>query len=361
MFPQIAYLRWARRFHGTVRYDLATSGVLAVDLSAADASGEAGEDAIVPNACEQLRGAIAKYNAVPPQEAVAALGTTHALWLAYCSVTNPGDEILVEEPAYEPLVAIGEGVGARIRRFPRPAGARFALDPACIAKSMSSSTRAVVVTNLHNPSGVRATDEEIRAAARAAEARHAVLIVDEVYAPFDDFVDERGVFAKTARRLAPNVVTVSSLTKCYGLGAERMGWLLGPAELVQRVEDVLLATSGAFPASHARRGLRAFRHIKPLANRSRSLVAGKREIVARWALDHGWGWSAPADGLFGFISIAGREDLTVSLEEAARARGVLVTPGAFFGVPNGFRIAWSAPEEDLRTGLEHLEKALCSE
>jgi aspartate/methionine/tyrosine aminotransferase len=107
--------------------------------------------------------------------------------------------------------------------------------------------------------------------------------------------------------------------------------------------------------------LRAFRHIVPLANRSCRLVAGKRDIVARWAADHGWGWSAPSEGLFGFASIAGRGDLTLRIEEAARVRGVLVTPGAFFGVPGGFRIAWSAPEEDLKEGLQRLDQALSPE
>lgn len=361
MFPPIAYLRWARRFHGTVRYDLATSGVPAVELPEVEASAAREEVACAANACELLRAAIAAYNAVPVTETVAALGTTHALWLAYSSLTNPGDEILVEDPAYEPLVAIAQAVGARVRRFARPESARFALDPACIAKAMSTRTRAVVLTNLHNPSGARATDDELREAARAADAHRAMLIVDEVYSPFDKLVDDRGVFGRTARRLAPNVVAVSSLTKCYGLGAERIGWLLAPAEIVKRVEDVLVTTLGAFPLSHTRHGLRAFRDIEPLANRSRRLVAGKRDIVARWAVDHGWGWSAPSEGLFGFASIAGRGDLTLPIEEAARVRGVLVTPGAFFGIPNGFRIAWSASEEDLRAGLERLEQALSSE
>jgi aspartate/methionine/tyrosine aminotransferase len=257
MFPPVAYLRWARRFHGTVRYDLATSGVPAVELPEVEVGGSKEEIPCAANACELLRAAIATYNAVPITETVAALGTTHALWLAYSALTSPGDEILVEEPAYEPLVAIAEGVGARVRRFARPERTRFALDPACIAKAMSSRTRAVVLTNLHNPSGARATDDELRQAARAAAAHGAMLIVDEVYSPFDNLVDDRGVFAGTARRLAPNVIAVSSLTKCYGLGAERIGWLLGPAEIVKRVEDVLIATSGAFPLSHTRLGLRA--------------------------------------------------------------------------------------------------------
>ena len=60
---------------------------------------------------------------------MAALGTTHAIWLAYASMISPGDEVLVEQPAYEPLVRIAEGVGARVVRFARDPRERFVLDP----------------------------------------------------------------------------------------------------------------------------------------------------------------------------------------------------------------------------------------
>jgi aspartate/methionine/tyrosine aminotransferase len=359
MFPSIAYLEWARRFHGTVRYDLATSGIPLIDLPTVDTSAKAGELVPAAAACELLRAAIASYNGVPLDEVIAALGTTHALWLAYCAITKPGDEILVEDPAYEPMVAIAEGMGVRARRFARLETARFSLDPERIARGMSEQTRAVVLTNLHNPSGTRATDDELRAVAGAVATHGAVLIVDEVYAPFDELVDERGVFGRSARRLAPNILAVGSLTKCYGLGAERVGWLLAPPEIVAHARAALIATAGALPVSQARQGLRAFGQITNLADRARAILAGKRTHVSRWVQERGWGWSTPSDGLFGFASITDRgDDLTPLIERAARSRGVLVTPGAFFGAPSGFRLAWSAPEEDLKAGLAELALAL---
>src|SRR5271154_6214446 len=167
MFAPTRYLDWARRFYGQVRFDLATSGVAGV--SAAERAGPVGG-------------------------ASAALGTTHALWLAYASLTAPGDDVLVEAPGYEPLTRIAEGVGARVVTFERPAGERFALDPDRIARAMTPRTRVVAVSNLHNPSGVRADADSLRAGARVAGSHGAVLLVDEVYAPFDALVDRGGVF-----------------------------------------------------------------------------------------------------------------------------------------------------------------------
>ncbi len=359
MFAPTRYLNWARRFYGKVEFDLATSGIPTMPLS------ELGVPAVERlddwSGAQRLRDAIATHNAVPAEEAIAALGTSQALWLAYASLTSPGDEVLVERPAYEPLVRIAEGVGARVTHFARSQRENFALNPERIASAMTPRTRVVVVSNLHNPSGVRASPADLQAVAHVAETHGGHLLVDEVYAPFDALVDGRGVFQGSARRLASNIVAVSSLTKCYGLGPERIGWLLGPADVVARANDAMTACCGMLPLAHAHVALHAFARIGRLSDRARAWLEGKRARVATWVDANeslGLTWSAPAEGLFGLVTCAGDTDLTATIEAAARDRGVLVAAGAFFGVPNAFRIAWSAPSAALEEGLARLGDVL---
>jgi aspartate/methionine/tyrosine aminotransferase len=356
MFAPTRYLDWARRFYGQVRFDLATSGIPPVPAAELGAFDALALDDVT--AWPRLREAIARYNDVPAEEAIAALGTTHALWLAYASLTSPGDEVLVEAPGYEPIARIAEGVGARVVTFERPAAEGFALDPDRIARAMTPRTRVVAVSNLHNPSGVRAGADALQAAARVAASHGATLLVDEVYAPFDALVDDRGVFRGSARHLAPNVVVVSSLTKCYGLGLQRVGWLLGPADVVARAGDATTATCGMLPLVHAHLALHAFERIGSLADRTRSMLAGKRARVGRWLEAEGLSWSAPAEGLFGLVRVPGAGDLTAVIERAAQEREVLVAAGSFFGVPDGFRLAWSASDAVLDEGLVRLAEAL---
>jgi len=356
MFAPTRYLEWARRYYGKVRFDLATSGIPTSPIEAIGVPEPARMDD--PGGWDRLRDAIARYNDVGRDEAVAALGTTHALWLAYASLTSPGDDVLVEEPAYEPLVRIAEGVGARVVRFARPAEDRFALDPDRLARAMTPRTRLVVVTNLHNPSGVRMPDAVLRAAARVAQQRGAYLLVDEVYAPFDSLVDEHGVFGGTARKLAPNVVAVGSLTKCFGVGPLRVGWLLGQPDVVARAQDAITASCGMLPLTHAHLAAHALARVAELAARTRAMLAGKRQRVAAWAADEGLAWSAPDEGLFGFAAIPMAGDLTPVVEAAAREREVLVAAGSFFEMPNGFRLAWSAESGALDEGLARLALAL---
>jgi aspartate/methionine/tyrosine aminotransferase len=306
----------------------------------------------------RLREAIARYNDVAVEQAVPALGTSHALWLAYAALTRPGDEVLIERPAYEPLLRAAEGVGAQVTRFERRAHQSFALDPAEVARSMTPATRVVALTSLHNPTGVRADEGALREVAREVQTRGAHLLVDEVYAPFDDFVTPDGVFHGSALRLGPRIVTVGSLTKCFGLGVLRVGWLLGPEDVAQKATDALVATVGILPLSHAAMALHAFARVPSLAGRSRTLLAGKRGIVEAWARARRFEYSAPPEGPFGLVSVPGVTDLVPALETALREHDVLVTPGAFFETPGSMRVAWTAPREILEAGLERLGQVL---
>jgi aspartate/methionine/tyrosine aminotransferase len=355
------YLAWALANYVGVKFDLATSGMLPVpvaDLASAPALA-ALDDA---TGWVRLRAAIARYNGVPEQESIAALGTAHALWLAYAALTSPGDEILVEEPAYEPLLRAATGVGARVVRFARDPAQGFALDPSSVARAMTPRTRLVAVTNLHNPSGARASDDVLREIARLAAARQAFLLVDEVYAPFDDLVGDDGVFRGSARRLGSNVVCASSLTKCYGLGAHRFGWLTGPRDAVAHCEATILSTCGILPLAHANLALAAFADIAALATRARGVLAGKRAIVDAWARSRPEiAWSAPGSGLFGFARIPGRgrANLLADIERGIAEQEVIVAPGSFFETPDGFRLAWGGIAlEDLPEALARLEKVL---
>src|SRR4051812_43128649 len=151
MYGPTRYLAWARKFYGRVPFDLASSGMTVLPLA------ELGVPATFDDvtAWHALHARIAKYNDVPADEAVPALGTSHALWLAYATILSAGDELLLETPSYEPMWRIAEGMGVRVNRFERPIAERFAIDPARVAAAMTPRTRLVAVSNLHNPSGAR--------------------------------------------------------------------------------------------------------------------------------------------------------------------------------------------------------------
>jgi aspartate/methionine/tyrosine aminotransferase len=342
VFAPTRYIAWALRHYGRVPHDLASSGVPLV--SARDFVPATQAQSGDPAMYAALISGIARHNERAEDEVVPALGTSHALFLAYAAMLCPGDEVLVEDPGYEPLLRAAEGLGAGVRRFTRREERGFAVDPADVAARVTPRTRAIVVTNLHNPSGVRVPDATLEELAAIASARGAYLLVDEVYAAFDELAPD-GVFRKSARRLGENVVAVSSLTKCYGLGMQRIGWMLGPPAVVERAKAASVATVGHLPLAHAASGVAAFAQLPSLARRARALFLGKREIAEKWIATFPQArWSAPREGLFGLVTLPGRGDLLPEVERLAERAGVLVGPGSFFGAPSSFRLSWASCE-----------------
>ncbi len=356
MFAPVRYIAWATKFYGKVALDLASSGIANAawsDLGAAE------PDLDEPSAYLAFREALAVYNDVSIAEVVPALGTSNAVFLAYAAMLSPGDEVLVETPGYEPLTNTAQGLGASVRTYQRRAEEGFAVSPERVAAAITPRTRVIVVTNHHNPTGVMVPEATLRELAAIAEARGAYLLVDEVYAPLSD-LPEDGVFRASARKLAPNVVAVGSLTKCYGLGMHRIGWVLGPPEVIERAETAVIATAGHLPLAHAARGAVATRNVGRLATRAKALFADKRELAEQWARTlpraH---WSAPTSGLFGLVTLDGAGDLRPRIEGWALEQGVLVGAGSFFGVENGFRLSWATlPRARFEEGLGKLSTLL---
>ena len=175
-----AYIEWAKLRSGA-RYNLAASDVLHFPLSELpvriedlEISGSSGYG--YQPLLERLS---AKAN-VPVENIVLAQGTSMANHLAMADLIEPGDEVLIEEPSYGAIVSTAEYLGAKIRRFPRKFESGFQMDPREVERSITPRTRLIVITNLHNPSGVRTPDAAMRIVGEIARSLGAHVLVDEV-------------------------------------------------------------------------------------------------------------------------------------------------------------------------------------
>ena len=122
---------------------------------------------------EPLLQAIARRYRVPQESVVSAVGTSLANYLALAAITEPGDEILVEQPTYELILSTAKYLGLEIKRFPRRAENNFAIDLADVERNITPRTRAIVICNLHNPTGALTSDATLRElGALAAKPEH---------------------------------------------------------------------------------------------------------------------------------------------------------------------------------------------
>ena len=346
-------MEWSKA-RPAARFDLATSNILACSVDdlpgARDALTFSGSN---ENGYPPLLDAIAARYGVGPAQVTTATGTSGANFLVFAALLEPGDEVLVEQPAYDPLLAAARAFGARIVRFERSFDDGYALDPERLERAITPRTRLIVVTSPHNPTGALADGAALRAVGRLAEATGAHVLVDEVY------LDAVDAARRPAAALGDAFVTTSSLTKSYGLAGLRCGWALSSAataERLRRARDVVDGT-GSIVAEGL--GALAFGQLDRLIDRARQLLAVNAPIVretlsSRPELE----WVEPGGGTVAFPRIAGVGDATRFAERLLAERQTAVVPGRFFESPSHFRIGFGGQTAPLRAGLEALSAAL---
>lgn len=293
------------------------------------------------------------------KEIVTTTGATTALAIALKALVSPGDEVLVERPGFDVLTRLAREAGAVVQSIERP-GPDFRIDLADLSAKLTPRTRAMLITNLHNPTGAFLEPEEIIAvAARLAEVG-AVLIVDEVYA---DFVSEDRRIPSAL--LAPNVVTVSSLTKVFGLFALKFGWLAANPALLRRIKhatpdgDMGVSKLSHAVAAHVLEAPEPFEaHWRRALADTRPLLVASAVSMARSGLIEG---EAPAHGCMFFPKILGVTDTLDLAKRLYVDHGVLVAPGEYFGSPGHLRVGFGSDPATTRVGLQRLEAALKAE
>ena len=348
------YMTWAKH-HAKARYDLTGSNLLPCTIDELPGAREAMElygrndDGWPP-----LVEAVARRFGVQVEQVATAPGASGANFLALAAVIRPGDLVLAEWPGYDPHVGAARFLGARVRTFDRGWDLRFRLDPQAVEAALTPETRAIILTNLHNPSGVYVDAEALSEVGALARSVGAKVIVDEVYLDALEGVDRSPAATRN-----PVFITTNSLTKSYGLAGLRVGWIIADADTTERalrVRDVVDAV-GSIPSETL--GVVAFEQLDALLTRARRVLRPGADLF-RWfmASRPELEWVEPLGGSVGFPRLVGGEAADDFVELASSDFDVGVTPGRLFGEPAHFRVAVAGEPDVLEAGLEALGRAL---
>jgi aspartate/methionine/tyrosine aminotransferase len=275
-------------------------------------------------------------------------------------VGGSGLEVLVESPTYQPLAGLPPRYGAKIVPVPIPIKRSSGDLAAAFGRAVRPTTSAVVVSNLHNPTGSFLSRDEAAELARAATAvsPKITVIIDETFLglgpePF-----------RTAADLNPSIVTVSSLTKTFGLGQLRCGWLIADKDRYPQLLDDWVQFEGIGSKVLEALGVIAFNQIDTLLRQSiehletnRRLLATELDSLKRADLLEG---DVPTHGCLAFPRWKGRTALDVVAAKLREEFGVLVSPGRFFGADcaEHLRIGFGGSEDVVREGLGRLARGL---
>lgn len=348
-----SYMHWAKT-QSVSRFNLATSGLgnlrlrdLRVSLDDLElTSGGYGYEPLLQELAARYR--------VNTRSIVTAAGTSFANHLAIAALIKPGDEVLFEEPAYEPMLATARYLGADLKRFSRGFETGFRVLPETIDALVSERTRLIVITNLHNPSGVLTDEATLKQIGEIARRVGARVLVNEVY--LETVFEEP---TQTAFHLGSEFVVTGSLTKAFGLSGLRCGWILAEPELARRMwllDDLFSVTQ-----VHAgeRLSVVALRQIGEIAARSQALLKRNRVLLNAF-LDTRDDLEVvrPPYGTVMFPRLRSGESTERLCRLLREKYETTVVPGSFFERPTHFRVGIAGPTEILEPGLERLGHAL---
>lgn len=362
-------MAWAKSVPQGARFDLTASGM--ADAAAPGTHAEVpGWDGTldVGRLCRRASrweaeatfvGALAERYGVTAGQVVPTLGASLAITHVLLALLRAGDHVVVERPTYEALHRVPEILGASVSRLERRFEDGWAVVPDRLARLLTSRTKVVLLTNLHNPTGVAIPRDVLRAVTDLVARVGGLVLVDEVYLDYA-FDVEATADVLPACRVAANAVSWSSTTKCFGFGALRAGWVIAGdpdvAKAVRTATDYLYVDA---PISSLELGARVVEQAGALQARATAVATEGRAAVEAWiAQERRVRWVPPHAGLSCCLRLPEFMN-DVQLAEHLRERyDTQVVPGAFFEAPGYVRVSFGLPPDELTEALGHLSAAI---
>ena len=343
------HIEWARTVPRALAHNLADSAVATPDLEGMGLPFRAAfpgrDDALL----ERLEVAWGQRLGAPEERIIVTAGASEANAVVFLGLLEPGDEVLVESPGYEPHRLVPQWFGAAVRTFRRAPGTDLC---ASVEAALGPATRMVVVSDLHNPSGTALTSGEAHALNALAERRGLWILCDETFRDADDRP------CGSWSTLGPRWIATTTLTKVYGLGPLRLGCVAGSHEARARCAHAHHALSAEPAQPSVALALDLVPHLDALRARARGILAENQARWTHFVATRPMFRSGLVRGTttFCLFDTPGAGDAFA--RHAAERFDLAVVPGRFFGEPRGVRIALGGLPHRFATALDVLGRAV---
>ena len=305
-----------------------------------------------PRGSPELRSLIGAMHQTWPEQVLVCNGASEANFLVQAALVSPGDETIAEVPLYPPLRDGLVGLGAVVKRAPRLPNEKWRLDLDALEKVITEKTRLVVLTNANNPTFGLLTAGELKRLADLAEAHRFYVHIDET---FRELAFDQA--PPTASQFGPRFVVTSTLTKAFGLGGLRLGWVVGAPDVIEKIKGIKDYTSICPNRISEELATWALKRKDGFLGRARRIVDTNRAVVRAW-LDR----NAAIDCFLPDYGNLCFPKLPVSVDSVAeRLREqfkIVIAPGRFFGMGEHFRLGYGGRRADLEKGLSRVDMAM---
>jgi aspartate/methionine/tyrosine aminotransferase len=295
------------------------------------------------------------YRQIAPEQVMVHSGGEEAIFTFMTAALEPGDHLIVQYPSYQSHFEIARARGCEVSFWASREEDGWEPDLADLERLLRPNTRVVAVNTPQNPTGYALSDGKLRDLLALSREHGFVLFSDEVYGLLEHGTEEQ---IPSACDLDDRAVTLNVMSKSFGLGGLRIGWIATRnRELFDRVGGVKDYTTICNPAPSELLAEVALRHGDRLLARNREIVRSNLERLDRFFAGRGdlFRWRRPTAGPIAFPALTGGRDAEAFTRDLRERAGVLLLPGQVYGEEfrGHFRVGFG--RSDLPAALERLE------
>ena len=290
------------------------------------------------------------------ERVMATNGSSEAIYLIMHSLLEPGDEVVVLDPAYQQLFSLAESIGCKLKHWQLRFENSFRPDLREARHLIGPQTRMIVVNFPHNPTGASLTPAEQDELIDLAAGTGAYLVWD---AAFSELTYDGPVLPEPGERY-DRTITLGTLSKAYGLPGLRVGWCLAAPDVLERLVCLRDYTTLALSPLIEHVATRAIENGDLLLQPRLAQARHNLELLLSWADRHREFVSIarPQGGVSVFMRVHGVADIEDFCRQLVDESSVLLVPGTSFGHPGYVRLGFGCSTRELTEGLSRLSEHL---
>lgn len=310
------------------------------------------------NGSIELRNAISQlYHNIDLDNILVTNGSAEANFIAIWCILEPGDELIYMLPNYMQIWGLAQSFGVVVKSFHLREEFNWGPDIEEIRNLISSKTKMIAVCNPNNPTGSVLNEDTMKDIIHLAKEGDFWVYSDEVYQGASLNDDEtpslQGFYDKT--------LITGGLSKAYALPGLRIGWLVGPKEIIAKAwayHDYTTISSNILSNHIATAVLQKKR--KHVLDRNRSILKENLAILKEWVLKHSdiFKLVSPQAGGIAFIKYNMNINSTEFTTKLREEKSVLIVPGDCFGMDNYIRIGFATDKGYLVKSLDVIDDFL---
>jgi aspartate aminotransferase len=292
-----------------------------------------------------------------PNQIAVTCGAKQAIYNLLQVLVQPGDEVLVPSPywvSYPEMIRLAGATPVEVRTDPLSG---FQLEPQAVEKALTPRTRCLILNSPSNPTGVVLTEGRLQGIAQLVDKRRLWVISDEIYSRLVYGVKHRSI-ASVSAQIRDKTVVVNGVSKAYAMTGWRIGYLAGPADLVEatgRLQDHSTSNASSISQKAACAALTGDqqvvqRRVEELSHR-RDFLVGRLSKIPKIS------FVKPEGAFYCFVDISATGlDSNRFSERMLQEHGVATIPGEGFGWDSHIRLSFAASMEEIQEGLGRLEE-----